>query len=99
MHRSSSDRETSVAESVRFTSPKRDPDSLLWGRYDFKWTYLDQLRLNSLDGLAHRSLEFHNLNHSFRVVDDVYEVCSNKILISTTFSCTNLFHPFLFNTV
>ena len=79
MERASSDREPSVASSAQFSSPRRDPESLLWGHYNFKWTYLDQLRLNSLDGLAHRSLEFHNLNHSFRVVDDVNEVSMNKI--------------------
>lgn len=40
-----------------------------WAELNEKWTFIDQRRLNSVDGLFHRSLEYHNLNHSFRVVD------------------------------
>lgn len=45
-------------------------DKLTWAflKSD-QWTYCDQRRLNSIDSLVSRSLEYHNLNHSFRTID------------------------------
>ena len=44
----------------------KDEDHFTWIDCAASWTIVDQRRLNSINHLYNRSLEFHNNHHSFR---------------------------------